>query len=96
VNLWITITYISERKNVETALVELHTNMEQREREALLLVGDGCTSKKNAERLGIRINTVEVHRANLMRKLDATNAASLSNWALAAEQMTASATSCPS
>lgn len=74
----------------------LSKKISNREREVLLLVGDGCTSKKIAERLGIRINTVEVHRANLMRKLDATNAASLSNWALAAEQMTTSAKSCPS
>lgn len=58
-----------------------------REREILLYVGQGSTSKEIAERLGIRINTVEVHRANLMKKLNAGNAASLARWAIIAELM---------
>ncbi|HXE96222.1 MAG TPA: response regulator transcription factor [Dongiaceae bacterium] len=53
----------------------------KREREVLLLVGHGATTKEIAERLGIAPKTVEVHRANLMRKLDATNAAGLARWA---------------
>jgi DNA-binding NarL/FixJ family response regulator len=65
----------------------LSEQITDREREILLLVGHGHTSKEIAEHLGIRNNTVEVHRANLMRKLDATNAASLARWAVIAEQM---------
>ena len=38
----------------------------EREREILLLVGQGFTSKEIAARLEIRLNTIEVHRANLI------------------------------
>ena len=62
----------------------------EREREILLLVGQGLTSKEIAARLEIRLNTIEVHRANLMKKLDAANAATLARWALIAEQIPAS------
>lgn len=58
-----------------------------REREILILVGNGSTSKEIAERLGISIRTVEVHRSNLMRKLDAANVAILARWAVIAEHM---------
>jgi DNA-binding NarL/FixJ family response regulator len=62
-----------------------------RERQVLVLVGQGATSREISEQLGIRINTVEVHRANLMKKLHATNAAHLARWAVIAEQMTSAA-----
>ena len=59
----------------------------RREREVLLMVGQGCTSKGIAERLGVSPKTIEVHRANLMKKLDVTNVAGLTRWAVVAEQM---------
>jgi DNA-binding NarL/FixJ family response regulator len=62
-----------------------------REREILLLVGQGLTSKEIAAHLDIRLNTVEVHRANLMRKLEAPNAAKLARWAFIAEQIPSTA-----
>jgi DNA-binding NarL/FixJ family response regulator len=58
-----------------------------REREVLLLVGNGITSRDIADQLGISLRTVEVHRSNLMRKLDASNAALLARWAVIAELM---------
>lgn len=58
----------------------------KREREVLLMVGKGHTSRDIAERLGVSIKTVEVHRANLMHKLDAGNAAALARWSVIAEQ----------
>jgi DNA-binding NarL/FixJ family response regulator len=57
-----------------------------REREILIQVGKGATSKEIAERVNIRLNTVEVHRANLMKKLQADNAVKLARWAFIAEQ----------
>lgn len=59
----------------------------RREREVLLLVGQGATSREIADRLGVTLRTIEVHRTNLMNKLDAVNAASLARWAVIAEQM---------
>jgi DNA-binding NarL/FixJ family response regulator len=65
----------------------LRHNITKREQEVLLMVGQGATTKEIAERLGVAPKTVEVHRANLMRKLDVTNAAGLARWAVIAEQM---------
>ncbi|WP_321394209.1 response regulator transcription factor [uncultured Desulfuromusa sp.] len=66
-------------------LTILQKNITQREREILLLVGRGITSKEIADKLYISIKTVQAHRANLMKKLNAVNAAHLSRWAVIAE-----------
>ncbi|MDD2734260.1 MAG: response regulator transcription factor [Desulfuromonadaceae bacterium] len=63
----------------------LNEHITAREREVLLLVGNGATSREIAERLGISARTAEVHRANLMHKLDAANSAMLARWAVIAE-----------
>jgi len=65
----------------------LRTKLTRREREILLMVGQGAKSKEVAERLGVCLKTVEVHRANLMDKLGACNAASLARWAIILEHM---------
>lgn len=52
-----------------------------RERQVLKLVAEGKRNRDVAELLTISLKTVETHRLNLMRKLDAHNAAELSNWA---------------
>ena len=65
----------------------LSHKLTRREREVLLMVGQGVTSKGIAERLGVCPKTIEVHRANLMKKLDVTNVAGLTRWAVVAEQM---------
>ncbi len=70
-----------ETPDAQEKTIILNKQTSRREREVLVLVGDGRTSREIAERLGIRINTVEVHRANLMRKLEAVNSASLAQWA---------------
>jgi DNA-binding CsgD family transcriptional regulator len=48
-----------------------------REMEILQLVWDGYTSRLIAERLKISIKTAEAHRANMMKKLRASNTAQL-------------------
>jgi DNA-binding NarL/FixJ family response regulator len=63
----------------------LSTKITKREKEILLLVGQGFTSREIAGRLGIAVKTVEVHRENLMKKLGAANAACLARWAIIAE-----------
>lgn len=76
-----------ENMPFQTEITFLRRQITDREREVLLLVGQGITSREIARRLDIRLNTVEVHRASLMRKLDAPNAASLARWAFIAEQL---------
>jgi DNA-binding NarL/FixJ family response regulator len=65
----------------------LRSRITRREREILLMVGQGATSREIAVQLGVALKTVEVHRANMMNKLDAVNAASLARWAVIAELM---------
>jgi DNA-binding NarL/FixJ family response regulator len=77
----------AENSALQKEYTALRQRITDREFEILVLVGKGLTSKEIAERLEIRFNTVEVHRANLMRKLNATNVASLSRWLFLAEQM---------
>jgi two-component system secretion response regulator SsrB len=52
-----------------------------RERQILKLIAEGNRNREIAERLSISFKTVETHRMKLMRKLDAHNAAELSQWA---------------
>ncbi len=59
----------------------------RREREILLLVGGGLSSKEIARTLFISKKTVDVHRSRLMKKLGAANAVSLVSWARMIEQL---------
>ena len=61
----------------------------RREREILLLVATGLTSREIADTLCISKKTVDVHRSRLMKKLDAANAVALASWAKVAEQLDA-------
>ena len=48
-----------------------------REREVADLIADGASNKEAGRRLGISPRTVELHRAHVMEKLGARNAADL-------------------
>jgi DNA-binding NarL/FixJ family response regulator len=54
----------------------------RREREVLQLLASGRSSSQIAEALGIATGTVEVHRRNIMRKLDLHNVADLTRYAI--------------
>ena len=54
----------------------------RREREVLHLLAGGGSSAQIAEALGIATGTVEVHRRNIMRKLDLHNVADLTRYAI--------------
>ena len=77
----------SDKSAFQKEQVILNQKITKREREVLLMVGQGDTSKGIAERLGVSLKTVEGHRANLMNKLGAANAAALARWAIIADQM---------
>jgi DNA-binding NarL/FixJ family response regulator len=53
-----------------------------REREVLRLVSEGCSNKEGAKQMSISYRTFECHRAEVMRKLGAKNAADLVRLAL--------------
>lgn len=52
-------------------------HLTQKEKEVLLLVSSGHTTKEIADRLNISFHTVESHRKNLLRKCQAKNSAEL-------------------
>ena len=53
-----------------------------REHQVLCLIAEGMRSIDVAERIGIAVATVEVHRRNVMRKLDLHNIADLTRYAV--------------
>jgi non-specific serine/threonine protein kinase len=53
----------------------------RREREVASLVADGLRNGEIADKLGISLNTVEVHMSNIMGKLGMDSRAQLAVWA---------------
>jgi DNA-binding NarL/FixJ family response regulator len=53
-----------------------------RQREILQLIAAGCTTKEIAQRLEISVKTVEMHRAQLMDRLDIHDIAGLVRYAI--------------
>ena len=59
----------------------------RREREVLELIAAGCSNKEAGRELGISPRTIEDHRANIMKKLNARNATELVRMVLDAERI---------
>jgi DNA-binding NarL/FixJ family response regulator len=72
--------YLSGVKAAKTATMT--GSLTPREVEVLKLIAEGYKSKEIADYLSISINTVDKHRANLMRKLDLHSASALTHFAL--------------
>ena len=72
--------YLERKENAQS--VSSWETLSQREREVLKLIAEGYKNKEIADDLCISIKTVEKHRANLMKKLDLHNAASLTVYAV--------------
>ena len=68
------------------AFTHLHegdsSKLSNRERQVLQLVAEGHTSAIIADLLNIALSTVEVHRRNILRKLNLHNAAELTRYAI--------------
>lgn len=67
------------RSEQEASATEVLT---PREREVLIMVAQGQTNQAIAEQLGLSRKTVDVHRTNLMRKLDLHDVTGLVKYAL--------------
>ncbi len=66
----------------ETPSVPQPAVLSPREHQVLCLIAEGMRSIDVAERIGIAVATVEVHRRNVMRKLDLHNIADLTRYAV--------------
>lgn len=62
---------------MENTTSEILNKLTKREREVLSQIANGSTSPQIATALGISVKTVETHRKNMQRKLDALNACHL-------------------
>lgn len=58
------------------------TKLGAREVQVLQLVAEGLTSPQIAEKLGIALSTVEVHRRNIMRKLNVDSVVGMTRYAI--------------
>jgi len=61
-----------------------------RQREVVRLIAEGFSTKQIADRLGISVKTAQTHRAQLMKRLDLHDVASVVRYAIAAGLATAS------
>ena len=65
-----------------------HEQLTPREREVLTRIIGGSSNKETGRSLGISPRTIEVHRARIMAKLGAKNAADLVRIALSQDRGT--------
>ena len=75
-----------KRRTAENDDASKLAKLTRREREVLLLVGQGLHAKEIGRALAISPRTVEVHKAGMMAKLGARNVAELVRFALTAEK----------
>lgn len=74
---------LARRKRVDAR--ERLVRLSPRESRVLELLADGCSNKLMAREMGISPRTVEIHRANMMSKIGATNSAKAMRLKLDAE-----------
>lgn len=76
------VTRKSRPKKRPTGRSKSTTTLTPRQKEILRLVAQGLTNREVAHQLKISVRTVEVHRFNLMRRLNVRNVAQLLRQAL--------------
>ena len=70
--------YVKNSKRPQTS----YDRLSAREREILKLLAEGLTVKEIASRLNLSVKTVDVHKYNLMRKIDVHDRAELIRYAI--------------
>jgi DNA-binding NarL/FixJ family response regulator len=72
----------SHRKKTKRPGANPYEVLTSRQREILQLIAEGFSTKEIAQKLSLSINTVEVHRANLMERLNIHDIAGLVRYAI--------------
>ncbi|UPQ86964.1 response regulator transcription factor [Vibrio sinaloensis] len=67
----------SERRMEEIAQRQILEVLTNREKQVLAVIGQGLKNQQIADKLCVSLRTVEVHRSNIMKKLEVTSVASL-------------------
>jgi two-component system response regulator FixJ len=68
---------MATRREAEALVADRLQRLTPRQRDVLRLVLEGAANKQIAATLGLSAKTIEIHRANLMRRLEVTNIAEL-------------------
>lgn len=76
------IAAYADRAAADSGPTDAYDTLTSREREVLHLAAEGRSHRDIAQRLSISPRTAEVHRANLMRKLDLHNQTDLVRYAI--------------
>ena len=83
-----TVVDINERKRAAFApdenAVRLLFSLTERERQVLVLIADGKSTKEAAARLGISYKTADSHRSRILEKLGVHETASMVRFAIRA------------
>ena len=66
---------VCKMREREVRALQLIEHLSRREHEVLVSLASGLQNKAIAQKLGISPRTVEIHRSNMMRKLDASHVA---------------------
>lgn len=74
--------YLGHGHNLQKQLVSNYNSLTVREKEVLKLLAEGLSNKGVAVKLGISIKTADVHKSNLMRKLDIHTRSELVKYAI--------------
>ena len=74
--------YLLEDYSTKVKELESKTQLTARETELLSLVAEGKSNKEISKLLNISINTVQVHRMNLMKKLDVHDRTQIVRYAI--------------
>lgn len=78
------ITASEEAGTIDSRAVELAARLTPKQREVLILVAEGLSSREIGRRLGVGERTVETHREQLMDRLQIRGVAALARFALSA------------
>jgi len=73
---------VMENYSDRTSRGESKSNLSDRESEVLRLIARGYSNKEIAARLSLSVKTIEVHKANAMRKLNLTSRIDLVRYAV--------------
>lgn len=75
---------LEETAPTDAGAVALAARLTPKQREVLVLVAEGLSSREIGQRLGVSERTVETHRQQLMDRLDIRGVAALARFALSA------------
>jgi DNA-binding NarL/FixJ family response regulator len=75
---------VREIKNTGEPELRGQSLLTEREREIMVLIAEGLTSREIAEKLHLGVKTVETHRANILEKIGVRNTVELIKYAIRA------------